>query len=175
MADKDILQYTELAMTLLGGEVPSIIYLPPTLRSRKQRVTTDGMVTLQPYTAEEIQKRVVQADPLGFLIAIMNGQPMPSFRLKKPGKKIGGEGPFNPKKASDLLETFENGTEVWVDYYSPDHKDRERVAQYLLTNFVPNARSRGSDGRGKPKKSDTGDASDPYDAIIARRAAQATK
>lgn len=171
--DKDILEYTEQAIALVGGDMPSIVYLPPDVRARKTRLTLDGVVTENPYGLDEIQARIVAADPLGFLIAIMNGQPIPSFRLRRPDAPPLGE-PAAAKDGtkrgrrprlpglSSKLDTI-NGVEVYADWYTPTQADRERVAQFLVSNFTPIMR-----------KNEGPTGSDEYEKLIAQRARDAS-
>jgi hypothetical protein len=175
---KDILEYTEQAISLLGGEMPSIVYLPPDIRQRKTRLTTDGIITNNPYGSKEITDRVIAADPLGFLLAVMNGQPIPSFRVKRPGSKPidepapakdgskRGRRPRAPQVSSQL--DTENGVEVYADWYTPTMADRERVAQYLVSNFAPIIKRA---DRAKGTGPDEG--ADPYDRLLAQRAKEA--
>lgn len=172
----DILAYTEQAISLLGGEMPSIVYLPPDVRTRKTRIAVDGVITDQPYSQSEITSRVLAADPLGFLLAIMNGQPIPSFRLTRPGApplgepapaKDGTRRGRRPRVAgiSSKLDPV-NGIEVSVDWFTPTLADRERVAQYLVSNFTPIIKKAEA---AKPPNADA----DDYDKMIAQRARDA--
>lgn len=70
---KPLEAYTEKAFSLLGGKLPEAIYLPPSLRTRPQDASTED---------EDQLDRIVKADPLGFLFAIMEGKSVVSFTVK---------------------------------------------------------------------------------------------
>lgn len=71
--------FTERALraTFEGTLIPPIVYLPAGLRKSKARIQEH--VTLNPRTAAEVEDQIAKADPTGFLIAIMQGQPIPVF------------------------------------------------------------------------------------------------
>jgi hypothetical protein len=75
--------YTERALqaTYSGELIPPIVYLPAKLRRGKQRLNSKGYVTLDPKTPEEVEASIAAADPAGLLIALMQGQPIPAFRI----------------------------------------------------------------------------------------------
>lgn len=186
---KDVTWYTEQAISLLGGNAPSLVWLPPDIRKRKQRLTADGVVTGQDFTNEEINRRVLAADPLGFLIAIMNGQPVPKFRLQRPvttshvvGMQDAEDGEHAAKRprraapphalrkinedASAKLDTV-NGVDVFVDYETATLANRERVAMYLMENFAPIKSS-----RTRMKKA-ISDQDAKFESVMDRRAREA--
>lgn len=78
--------YTERALqaTYSGELIPPIVYLPAKLRRGKQRLNSKGYVTLDPKTPEEVEASIAAADPAGLLIALMQGQPIPAFRISAP-------------------------------------------------------------------------------------------
>lgn len=66
--------------------VNPVAYLPRTLRGQKTRLTVDNLkITVHPETMAENHKRIAKSDPLGHLIACMNGQPIPSFKINDDG------------------------------------------------------------------------------------------
>lgn len=85
-----LLEFTERAIdaTLQGTLIPPLVYIPQRLRKQKARVSIDGSVTVNPVTTAENDIRIAQADPTGFLIAIMQGQPMPCVVITKEGKEF---------------------------------------------------------------------------------------
>ncbi len=102
-------EYTERAIraTETGKLIPPIVYLPKMLRGQKVRLTVDNLaLTRDPPTIKENHLRIAEADPVGFLLAIMHGQPIPSFRVTKNGS-------------------------IEIDYEVPDMARRERVAKWL--------------------------------------------
>lgn len=75
-------QFTERALeaSLNGTLIPPTVYIPVSLRKRTTRLAEDDIsVTLNPKSTAEIEDQIARADPTGFLIAIMQGQPIPQF------------------------------------------------------------------------------------------------
>lgn len=66
-----------------GDLIPPIVYIPLAMRGGRKRLDLAGRVTLNPKTPEEIEQQIALADPTGFLIAVMNGQPIPAFKLSE--------------------------------------------------------------------------------------------
>jgi hypothetical protein len=80
--------FTERAIrsTEAGKLIPPIVYLPRRLRGQKVRLTEDNLrYTVDPPTVTETHVAIAGADPVGFLIAIMHGQPIPEFRIARDG------------------------------------------------------------------------------------------
>lgn len=70
----------------LEALIPPIVYLPSRLRGKELRLTADNLrLTVDPPTVAENHLRIAKADPLGFLIALMNGQPVPAFEITPEG------------------------------------------------------------------------------------------
>lgn len=135
----------KLAVDLQEG-IPPIVYLPAKLRAHGMRLTVDHLrVTVDPPTVAENHVRIAQADPLGFLVAIMNGQPIPKFSLRGQGDK----------------------TEVIVEYEVPDLATRLNVATWLGTRVT----FRPYNGR-KPISGQREAHQKEYDAMIAQVADQ---
>ncbi len=66
--------------------VSPLVYVPRKLRGHNHRLTIDDLkITTTPETLGENHVRIAKADPLGFLIAAMNGQPLPEFRVQQDG------------------------------------------------------------------------------------------
>lgn len=102
-------EYTERAIraTETGALIPPIVYLPRRLRGQKVRLTEDHLrYTVDAPTVAENHVKIAGADPVGFLIAVMNGQPIPEFRITRDG-------------AIDLF------------YAVADFPERVKVARYL--------------------------------------------
>lgn len=80
--------YTERAIraTEAGKLIPPVVYLPRLLRSKPTLLTeANCALRLDPPTIEDQTVRIQEADPWGLLIAIMNGQPIPEFRITNTG------------------------------------------------------------------------------------------
>lgn len=76
--------FTERAMECVDAarEISPIVYLPRKLRGHKMIVSVDDVkVSHTPPDIAGNHARIAAADPLGFLIAIMNGQPIPAFHI----------------------------------------------------------------------------------------------
>lgn len=78
-------EFTERAVqaTVDGNLIPPHVYVPVSLRKRAARLTEDDHVTVNPKTEAEITLQISKADPVGFLIAIMQGQPIPVFVVRQ--------------------------------------------------------------------------------------------
>lgn len=97
-----------LKATMDGTLIPPMVYIPVNLRKSPTRV--QDIVTTNAKTADEIKAQIAEADPNGFLIALMQGQPIPSFVMFK----------------------REDGTiEVHVEFSTPDLLLRAEVAMEL--------------------------------------------
>ncbi len=70
-----------------GAAVPSGVWLPPTVRDKPLRVSQDVAITRDPPSISENTIRINnEADPIGLLIAIANGQPISTFAVSEDGK-----------------------------------------------------------------------------------------
>lgn len=80
-------EFTERAIdaSFKGMLIPPLVYIPNQLRKRDARIAFDGSVTINPVGAAENDMRISQADPVGFLIAIMQGQPIPRVVIERQG------------------------------------------------------------------------------------------
>lgn len=103
--------------------IPPIVYLPRSLRGQKQRLTVDHIrITTDPPTIAENHLRIAEADPIGFLIAIQNGQPIPTF-------------------------TVENDGAITILYHVPTFEQRESVARWLAHKVTIRTGDQTKDGR----------------------------
>lgn len=84
MSKRELKKYTTRAMKLEEGTVPEAVFVPPAIRGKMTQVqyVTNGKPT-------DISQHVVrieqEADPVGMLIAVANGQPIPTFRVTEEG------------------------------------------------------------------------------------------
>ena len=146
---------TKSLKALLAG-MPDIAYLPPSLRPQ-------GASTKD----EDQLDRIAAADPLGFLLALMNGHPVISFTVMKSteetqpdAKRLRGR----PKKdtATARIKIGEqNGLAIFAECRSPTIADRKRVAAYLAKMIASNGV--------KPKEQSE---DEEFFALCERRAAQ---
>ena len=124
--------YTERAIraTEAGKLIPSIVYLPRMLRDQPVMLSAENCaLTVTPPTLQDNQVKINESDPLGFLIAVMNGQPIPEFRI-----------------------TAHGGIELF--YECPEMKERIIAANYLGTKIIPRTSSR----KMRPENTDPDDA-----------------
>ena len=155
---KPLEAYTEKAFSLLGGILPEIVFLPPSLRTRPQGASTDD---------EDQLDRIVRADPLGFLFAIMEGKSVTSFTVKpavedQPDVKRKRGRPRKETATARIKIGEEKDCAVYAEFHSPTVADRERVAMFLA-KFI----TRNSDH--SEKQSDD----DEFALLCEKRAAQA--
>lgn len=90
--------------------IPPMVYVPLKMRKKGVRVAGRRLTTKKPTVQENIQ-RIVEADPVGFLIAVMQGQPLPVFRVTG----------------------CDNAFEVAVDFETPNYEARLNAAQFLAS------------------------------------------
>lgn len=81
---------TELAITAPeGAVVPKHVWLPPALRDKQIRVIQDVAVTTAPPSISDNVIRIsAEADPIGMLIAVANGQPIASYEVTESGEVV---------------------------------------------------------------------------------------
>ena len=99
----------------LNEPVPSAVFLPPASRGGKNVVYALEKMDEHPVSVEQQIVRIQQeADPIGYLIAIVTGQPVPTYTVLKDGS-------------------------VKVEYHSlpPDSPVRERAAKHLADKVLP--------------------------------------
>lgn len=114
MARNKLKQFTERAMEAVdaGKFLPPIVYLPRKMRANGLRLTVDNIrITSDPPTIKENHLRIADADPIGFLLAMMHGQPIPSFHIEADGS-------------------------LTVKYSVSDDATRERVAKWLANKVT---------------------------------------
>jgi len=85
MSKKELKKYTTRAMKLEDGSIPQAVFVPPAIRGKMVQVqyVTDG----KPVTIEQHVVRIQdEADPVGMLIAVAMGQPIPTFKINDQGE-----------------------------------------------------------------------------------------
>jgi hypothetical protein len=155
---KPLEAYTEKAFSLLGGSLPEVVYLPPSLRTRPMKASIRD---------EDQLDRIVKADPLGFLFAIMEGKSVTSFTVKpltehQPDTKRKRGRPKKETATARIRLGEENDHAIYAEFHSPTVADRERVAMFLA-KFVARY---GNQPEGQSEE-------DEFDLLCAKRAAQA--
>ncbi|MGH9612674.1 MAG: hypothetical protein ACRD4P_06305 [Bryobacteraceae bacterium] len=150
--------YTEKAFTLLGGKLPEVVYLPPSLRTRPQDATTEN---------EDQLDRIVRADPLSFLFAIMEGKSVTSFTVKplaeeQPAPKRKRGRPKKETATARMKIGEEKDHAIYAEFHNPSIADRERVAMFLAKFVARNG-----------EQSEAQSEEDEFLLLCAKRAAQA--
>lgn len=75
-------------MKLEDGPVPEAVFLPPAIRGKVVR-TTYVIDNAKPVSIEEHVVRINnESDPVGMLIAIANGQPVPTITINADGEEM---------------------------------------------------------------------------------------
>lgn len=171
-----LIQHTEAAMALLQGKIAEIVYLPPDVRKNRTRIKANGQATTAPLSAKETLDRIVAADPIGFLVALMNGQPVMTFdavdrKVEVDTDKVskGAKKRLPPSVKLGMVD----GIEIRAIVHVPSIEDRTAIAKFL-TPFVTEKRK-----TGKGPIGDTLDGNEPTSAdddfaeLAARRAREA--
>jgi len=71
---------TRRAIRASSAMIPPRVYIPVALRRHKLKFV-NGRMTKLPTTPADDKVRIAAADPTAFLIAVMQGHPIPSFKL----------------------------------------------------------------------------------------------
>lgn len=125
--------------------IPPIVYLPSRLRGKELRLTADNLrLTVDPPTVEENHLRIAKADPIGFLVALMNGQPVPVFEVEPDGS-------------------------VKVKYEVADISRRENIAKWLAARVTI---TKLEIAQGRTQRAGTSSPAD-WDAMVKNRDANA--
>ena len=123
-------QLTEKALDLLHKRnhlVDPLVYVPASFRGpARTRIRVDDLrITLEPHDLLDNAKRIREADPIGFLIAAMNGQPVPKFKILR---------------ADGVIE---------LEYETYSLEDRVRVAAFLASKITHQAINKNDKHSGK--------------------------
>lgn len=158
-----LLKHTEAAMALLEGKIAEVVYLPPDIRKNKLRLKANGHATTAELSAKETLDRILAADPLGFLLAVMNGQPVITFDAVD--KKVEVDTDKVPSRAKKKLPPMVklgmvDGFEIRAVVHVPTIEDRKDVAKFLMP-FVTEKRKKGD----APKPGPVGDSLDGTDPL----------
>ncbi len=87
MTDKRLKAHTTRAMKLEEGTVPEAVFVPPAIRGKM--VTLQYVTNGRPTDISTHMVRIEQeADPVGMLIAVANGQPIPTFQIDDEGNTL---------------------------------------------------------------------------------------
>ena len=111
MSKRELKKYTTLAMELETSSIPKAVFLPPAIRGKMVNVqyVTDG----KPIALDQHIIRIQdETDPVGLLIAIANGQPVPTFTIDDKGETV-------------------------IKYETLDLKDRIPVIKFLSDKVLP--------------------------------------
>jgi hypothetical protein len=94
--------------------LPPRVYVPLGLRQKKIRLEGRKLRTRKPSLVENLA-RINDADPVGFLIAVMEGQPLPNF----------------------IITPDATGFEITVGFEIPTVQQRLNAAAFLGTRAMP--------------------------------------
>lgn len=138
-----LLRHTEAAMALLEGSVADIVYLPPDVRKSRVRIDGRGVRTERPPSEGEQIDRITMADPLGFLVAVMNGQPVLTFgfepKIVAPNKKRASKKTVKRFPMIGLEDA--DGGELVAYMHTPTMAERVEIAKFLVP-FVTEKRAK---------------------------------
>ena len=111
MSTKDLKRHTTRALRLEDGTVPEAVFVPPAIRGKMVTVqyVTDGKPTDMSTHMVRIEQ---EADPVGMLIAVAMGQPIPPFQVGEDG-------------------------EIQTVFESLSLKDRLPIMRYLADKILP--------------------------------------
>lgn len=162
----DLIKYTEAAMALLDGKIAEVVYLPPDVRKNKVRLNAAGHATTAPFSAKEQLDRIIAADPVGFLVAIMNGQPVVTFDTLSKEVAPKSTGAKTKKKFPQLKLGKVEGVEIVASIQMPSIEDRKEVAKFL-TPYVTTKQRKKGDGP------ELDDEEAEFERVLAQRIQQA--
>lgn len=134
--------YTERALATCN--IPHFVFVPRGLRPGEGRLN----VKIANSDIIDNHARIANADPLGWMIAVLNGQPIPQFVIDKTSGK----------------------DELVLTYYIPSVEDRFKAAEWLGTRVTfktPSAYKWGKPGQGSTQVH-----ADDYQALIANAAGE---
>lgn len=142
--------FTEHAMAQIDEVLPAIGYVPPGKRPKRKHIL---VMSDRPVTDVKINlERIGHADPIGFLAALMQGQPVQVHTIM-------------PSKYGE----FGQPPDVKVEWINADVGLRYGIAKYFADKLVPYmTRTRLSDMNAAKKKEDT----DEDDAMFQRAAGE---
>jgi hypothetical protein len=142
-------RYTERAIASVRRQIPRIVYLPAALRGHNQTLTLDGLqVRITGPQITDNHARIAEADPLGHLIAVMNGLPIPRFIVE--------DGPDG------------GDATVRVVYHTPTVEEQRDAAKWLAARVT--FKHPGAYTKGNPAQRQH---SDDYAAMIEEAASRA--
>jgi hypothetical protein len=105
-----VAEFTGRAIRSAGEIIPPTVFVPLNLKRSRRRLVGKAIVS-SAHTPDEIAEEIARAAPHQFLIAVMQGQPVPQFILTE------GQGHI----------------EVSVHYEAPSMQDRLNAAAALLS------------------------------------------
>jgi hypothetical protein len=172
----ELIKHTEAAMALLEGKIAEVVYLPPDVRRNKTRINARGHATTAPFTAKEALDRIIAADPIGFLLALMNGQPVITFDAVD--KKVDVDTDKVSKGAKKRLPPsvklgMVDGIEIRAIVHVPSIEERMAIAKFLSAFAVEKRKKKPGPTGDSLDGKDTSEADEEFEQIAARRAAQA--
>jgi len=153
-------------MALLDGKIAEVVYLPPDVRKNKVRLNSAGHATTAPFSAKEQLDRIIAADPVGFLVAIMQGQPLVTFGTLEKEVVPKGTSARARKKFPQLRLGKVDGVEIVASIQMPSIEDRKEVAKFLTPYVTTKQRKKGDPTEGDPDEAE-------FERVLAQRIQQA--
>lgn len=160
----ELMKHTEAAMALLEGKLADVVYLPPSVRRNRLRLNSRGQATTAPLSAKESLDRITLADPLGFLLAIMNGQPVVTFAAETKEVEPKETHKRTQKKFPQLRLGKVDGAEIIAHLHVPSVDERVDIAKFLMPYVT--------ERRKKQKNNEEEQAPDDFEMILNQRIQQ---
>lgn len=115
--------------TVQAELISPLVYLPRKLRGHKARLTVDNLkISTDPATIAENHVRIADADPIGFLIAVMQGQPIPEFAIRPDGSV---DVRYSIPKLDERIELAKwLGQKVTHNFNTKNHTRNPQRAEY---------------------------------------------
>jgi hypothetical protein len=137
-----------LNKALEGQVIPQGVYLPPVFAGGKLMTTYEGYDKVHKASIDQNRIRIqVECDPLGQLMALANGLPIPSL----------------------VVSEGEDGQpEIKVAYQTADIKTRVALLSAMVDKIMPNASVVEASN---PKKKQDDDKDDNWDELTRKRSA----
>lgn len=109
-SSKAMRAFTEHALAQVQEVIPNIGYLPPTKRPKQRHIL---VLSDKPITEVKPNlERIAMADPVGFLSAVMHGQPVQVMKVAKGGT-------------------------VTTEWHNADLNLRTHIAKHLIDKLIP--------------------------------------
>lgn len=94
------------------------------------------------WTPDQQIQRIAEADPVGFLVTIMKGEPLLAIRLEPVSKRYRGtqpgtQGKEQSRRVLRVELCLEQGVRAIAEYWTPSLADRKSAAEFLAAQILP--------------------------------------